>query len=54
MATSKGLKTAVQKEARKAEAGDVKPVRQQDIGAWREQQAGADLPTSARRSHPPE
>lgn len=59
MATrSKSLKTAVKKEAQKAETeartGDIKTVKQQSIGDWREQQAGADLPTSQRRLHPPE
>lgn len=50
MATSKSLKTVKQAEP---EAHDVKTVKQQSIGDWREQQAAADLPTSTRRLHPP-
>lgn len=57
MATSKSLKKAVKTEvaeaATEAKTGDVKTVKETDIGSWREQQAGADLPTSTRRLHPP-
>lgn len=57
MAESKSLKKAVHVEAKQAEheakTGNVKTVPEKSIGDWREQQAGADLPTNTRRSHPP-